>query len=163
MLPNRPQSLASLFCALLIFVVAIQPNGRAQAQITLVATGSSLPEPLYVAWGDKYHETHPAIQLRYLPEGTANSGLKIVSAVGDVGGGDAPIPDKELKDAAVPILQLPTVLIGIANDWLFPPTEVRNLAERMNAAYAEIATNHGHDGFLAHPELLGPLLVEVIG
>ena len=111
---NRTRPLASLWSVLLLFVAAIPPNGRAQASIALVATGSSLPEPLYVAWGDKYHETHPAVQVRYLPEGTANSGLKIVSAVGDFGGGDAPIPDKELKEAAGPILQLPAVLIGIA-------------------------------------------------
>jgi phosphate transport system substrate-binding protein len=123
----RTRSLASLLSVLLLFVAAIQPNGRAQASIALVATGSSLPEPLYVAWGDKYHETHPAVQLRYLPEGTANSGLKIVSAVGDLGGGDAPIPDKELKDAAGPILQLPSVLIGIAIVYNLPsaPGELR--------------------------------------
>jgi phosphate transport system substrate-binding protein len=119
---NIRQSFTSLLCALLVFVNAIEPNGRAQAPIALVATGSSLPEPLYVAWADKYHETHPAIQLRYLPEGTANSALKIVSAVGDFGGGDAPILDKELKDAAGPILQLPTVLIGIAIVYNLPNT-----------------------------------------
>jgi homoserine O-acetyltransferase len=60
------------------------------------------------------------------------------------------------------------LLIGITRDWLFPPDDVRALAERLGAAgvpasYAEIVTNHGHDGFLAHPELLGPLLAEVIG
>jgi homoserine O-acetyltransferase len=59
------------------------------------------------------------------------------------------------------------LLIGITRDWLFPPEDVRGLAERMQAAgvsatYAQIATNHGHDGFLAHPELLGPLLVGAI-
>ena len=63
----RTRSLASLLSVLFLFIAAIQPNGRAQASIALVATGSSLPEPLYVAWGDKYHETHPAVQLRYLP------------------------------------------------------------------------------------------------
>ena len=49
----RPQSLAILLCVLLVFVAAIQPNGRAQAPIALVATGSSLPEPLYFATGTK--------------------------------------------------------------------------------------------------------------
>jgi homoserine O-acetyltransferase/O-succinyltransferase len=44
---------------------------------------------------------------------------------------------------------------------------VRGLAERFRAAgvaaeYAEIVTNHGHDGFLAHPELLGPMLVRAL-
>jgi homoserine O-acetyltransferase len=65
------------------------------------------------------------------------------------------------------MVQARTLLVGITRDWLFPPEDVRALAERMqvvgvNASYAEIVTNHGHDGFLAHPELLGPLLAEVI-
>src|SRR5215470_17189381 len=88
--------------------------GLAQSSIVLVATGSSLPEPLYVAWGDEYHKRHPSLQLRYLPEGTASSGRKIISGIGDMGGGDAPIPDKQLKSATVQIVQLPSVLIGIA-------------------------------------------------
>lgn len=64
-------------------------------------------------------------------------------------------------------VQARTLLVGITRDWLFPPEDVRALAERLqaagvNARYAEIITNHGHDGFLAHPELLGPLLAEGI-
>jgi phosphate transport system substrate-binding protein len=89
-------------------------RGQAQTPITLVATGSSLPEPLYVAWGDAYHAEHPETQLRYLPEGTSESARKILAGVGDLGGGDAPTPENELKRAAVPVLELPTVLIGIA-------------------------------------------------
>jgi phosphate transport system substrate-binding protein len=85
---------------------------QAQSSITLVATGSSLPEPLYVAWGDAYHAQHPATQLRYLPEGTGESARKIVAGVGDLGGGDAPIPENIAKTGV--ILELPTLLIGIA-------------------------------------------------
>lgn len=59
------------------------------------------------------------------------------------------------------------LLIGITRDWLFPVEDIRSLVERLQAAgvsasYAQIGTNHGHDGFLAHPELLGPLLVEAL-
>jgi homoserine O-acetyltransferase len=59
------------------------------------------------------------------------------------------------------------LLIGITRDWLFPPEDVRGLCERFQAAgvsatYAEIVTNHGHDGFLAHPDLLRPLLVRAL-
>jgi phosphate transport system substrate-binding protein len=86
--------------------------GQGQTSITLVATGSSLPEPLYVAWADAYHSQHPATQLRYLAEGTAESARKIVAGVGDLGGGDAPIPENIMKSGSV--LELPTLLIGIA-------------------------------------------------
>ncbi len=55
------------------------------------------------------------------------------------------------------------LMIGISSDWLFPPGEVRSLTERMvdagaNAEYAEIVSDHGHDGFLAEPHSLLPLI-----
>jgi phosphate transport system substrate-binding protein len=80
----------------------------------LVATGSSLPEPLYLLWNEEYHRAHAETQLRYLPEGTSESALRILAGAGDLGGGDAPIPEKQLKDAAHPVVELPSVLIGIA-------------------------------------------------
>jgi homoserine O-acetyltransferase/O-succinyltransferase len=74
-------------------------------------------------------------------------------------------PSEEMK--VLSRAQARVLLIGITRDWLFPPEEVRGLAERFRAAgvaaeYAEIVTNHGHDGFLAHPELLGPMLVRAL-
>ncbi len=120
---TRAYAFARFVSVLLALSLAVTiPGGQAQVPITLVATGSSLPEPLYVAWGDAYHKLHAAIQLRYLPEGTGSSGIKILSGVGDLGGGDAPILDKQLKDAPVQILQLPSVLIGIAIVYNIPDT-----------------------------------------
>jgi phosphate transport system substrate-binding protein len=98
----------------LCFAVASSANSFAQQGITLVATGSSLPEPLYLAWGEEFHKTVPAVQLRYLAEGTSTSAETILAGTGDFGGGDAPIPEKELGGAKQKIVELPTVLIGIA-------------------------------------------------
>jgi homoserine O-acetyltransferase len=51
-------------------------------------------------------------------------------------------------------IQAQVSLIGISSDWLFPPEDVRALAERIAAAgapcdYTEFESAHGHDGFLA--------------
>jgi phosphate transport system substrate-binding protein len=73
-----------------------------------------MPEPLYVLWGDEYHKLHPETQLRYLPVGTGESSKQILSGVGDLGGGDAPIPEEQLKGASHAVVELPTVLVGIA-------------------------------------------------
>lgn len=113
---------ARLSCLGLVTTTAALFIAQAQTSVTLVATGSSLPEPLYVAWGDAYHAQHPEIQLRYVPEGTSESARKIVAGVGDLGGGDAPAPENELKRSAVPVLELPTVLIGIAVVYNLPST-----------------------------------------
>jgi phosphate transport system substrate-binding protein len=118
---RRAQLCARPLCLLLATLIAgLFPTGQAQTSITLVATGSSLPEPLYVAWGDAYHAQHPETQVRYIPEGTGESARKILAGVGDLGGGDAPIPENDVKSASV--LELPTVLIGIAIVYNLPNT-----------------------------------------
>ncbi len=89
-------------------------NGFGQEEITLVATGSSMPEPLYLAWGQEFHKVEPRVQLRYLAEGTAESAERILAGTGDFGGGEAPIPDKQLSASKQKVVELPTVLIGIA-------------------------------------------------
>jgi homoserine O-acetyltransferase len=50
------------------------------------------------------------------------------------------------------------VFVGIANDWLFRPQDVRSAAERMGGTYLEMRTTHGHDAFLAEARALANLL-----
>src|SRR5260370_36238336 len=51
---------------LAISLTILCPDGLAQTQMVLVTTGSTMPAPLYVLWGDAYHKLHPETQLRYL-------------------------------------------------------------------------------------------------
>jgi phosphate transport system substrate-binding protein len=106
--------LSRITSLLAISLTILSAEGRAQTQMVLVTTGSTMPEPLYVLWGDEYHKLHAETQLRYLPVGTSESAKDILSGAGDLGGGDAPIPEKQLKEAAHPTVELPSVLVGIA-------------------------------------------------
>src|SRR3981189_2039721 len=100
---------------LAICLTILCPDGLAQTQMVLVTTGSTMPEQLYVLWGDEYHKLHPETQLRYLAVGTSESANRVLSGSGgDLGGGDAPIPEKQLKEAKHAVVELPTVLVGIA-------------------------------------------------
>jgi len=54
-------------------------------------------------------------------------------------------------------------MVGISSDWLFPANDVRELAERIEAAgvqcdYSEFETSHGHDGFLAEMEAIAAVV-----
>jgi homoserine O-acetyltransferase len=54
-------------------------------------------------------------------------------------------------------------LVGIGEDWLFPPKDVARLAQRLaqlgvSCHYEYLDTNHGHDGFLADTHLMAPVL-----
>jgi homoserine O-acetyltransferase len=71
--------------------------------------------------------------------------------------------DPEAEATALRRIQARMLLVGISSDWLFPPEDIRHLVARLcasgvSAHYAEIHTDHGHDGFLAHPDLLTPLV-----
>ncbi len=69
----------------------------------------------------------------------------------------------ESEAAALARIRARVLLVGISSDWLFPAADVRALAERMKVAgidclYHELASTHGHDGFLAEADALATLL-----
>jgi phosphate transport system substrate-binding protein len=119
-------TLSATAILLIISLTALSPNGLGQAQLILVATGSTMLESLYVLWGDEYQKVHPGTQLHYLPVGTSESTDRILSGAGDLGGGDAPIPEQQLKQATNAVMELPTVLVGIAVFYNLPgsPTNI---------------------------------------
>ncbi len=84
-----------------------------QEKTVLVETGSSMPEPLYKSWADEFHVQQPSTDIRYMAVGTAESARNILAGSGDFGGGDAPIPEVQLRASGKSILELPAVLIGI--------------------------------------------------
>lgn len=69
----------------------------------------------------------------------------------------------ESREAALQGIRASVLLVGIDSDWLFPAADVKALADEMRAAgvdvtYAELATTHGHDGFLANADELARLV-----
>ena len=107
--PNLKKSLIALF----VSVVLLSVGARGQEKIVLVETGSSMPEPLYKSWIEAYRKQQPSTEIRYMAVGTAESSRNVLAGSGDFGGGDAPIPESQLRTAQKPILELPSVLIGI--------------------------------------------------
>jgi homoserine O-acetyltransferase len=70
-----------------------------------------------------------------------------------------PAQGYESERAALERIKARMLLVGISSDWLFPPSEIKALGERMRdagvaAEYAELQSSHGHDGFLAEPRSL---------
>jgi phosphate transport system substrate-binding protein len=120
-------SLPARAVLLALSLTFLSPDGLGQSQLILVATGSTMLQPLYVLWGDEYQKLHPGTQLHYLPVGTSESANRILSGAGDLGGGDAPIPEQQLKAAKHPAMELPTVLVGIAVFYHLPgsPASIR--------------------------------------
>jgi homoserine O-acetyltransferase/O-succinyltransferase len=77
-------------------------------------------------------------------------------------GGNPPCEEESLRR-----IQARLLLVGISSDWLFPPSDVQALAERIRQAgkdvcYRELQSTHGHDGFLADADQLAPLIADAI-
>lgn len=101
------------FVVLFLSAVLLPISARGQEKIVLVETGSSMPEPLYKNWIEAYHKQQASTEIRYMAVGTAESARNVIAGSGDFGGGDAPIPEAQLRAAQKPVLELPSVLIGI--------------------------------------------------
>lgn len=114
---------AVCICLLLLTLTVLLPVASdGQGTTVLVVTGSSMPEPLYLVWNDEYHKQQPDVQVRYLPEGSGAGATRVLTGTGDFAGGDAPIPEKDLKTASAKVVELPTVLIGIVVVYNLPGT-----------------------------------------
>lgn len=79
-----------------------------------------MPEPLYKSWIDAYHRGTPSTEIRYMAVGSAESARNILAGSGDLGGGDAPVPESQLRAANKSVLELPAVLIGIVAIYELP-------------------------------------------
>ena len=109
--------------ALLLTLAVLMPVATdGQGSTVLVVTGSSMPEALYMLWNDEYHKQRSNVQVRYLPEGSGAGASRVLTGAGDFAGGDAPIPEKELKAAPNKVIELPTVLIAIVVVYNLPGT-----------------------------------------
>ena len=96
---------------------------------------------------------------RFLDRFDANAYLAITRTM------DTWDPLRGFRDAdeAFGRIKAQVIFVGISSDWLFPPGDVRRLAESVRAAgvdaeYREMATDHGHDAFLAEQAELVRLL-----
>ncbi len=72
----------------------------------------------------------------------------------------------DLTDAEIQKITAKISLVGISSDWLFPATDVRDLAERMksqgvNTDYIEMNSTDGHDAFLSDTAQMSKILREI--
>ena len=69
----------------------------------------------------------------------------------------------DLSDEEIKRISAEVFLVGISSDWLFPASDVRDLAEKMknlgaNAEYIEMISPDGHDAFLSDTAKMNEIL-----
>jgi phosphate transport system substrate-binding protein len=115
----RAKKTAMIFATMTWCTVALMHSALAQQRVALVGSGSNVPSPLYAVWIDDFNRKDPGVQVRYLPLGTSASIEQISLGSGDFGGGEI-ILTREQMQGKVPLVQIPTVLIGIVPIYNLP-------------------------------------------
>ncbi|MGI8556107.1 MAG: alpha/beta fold hydrolase [Pyrinomonadaceae bacterium] len=72
----------------------------------------------------------------------------------------------ELSDGQMRKIKAKTYLVGISSDWLFPASDVKNLAEKLkengaNAEFIEFVSLDGHDAFLSDTRRMSEILKRI--
>ena len=76
-------------------------------------SNSTVPAPLYGAWGDAYTSRSPQVLVRYLPMGSGEGIKQITSGAADFASSEIPISDKEVKASGKTIYQVPLFLTAV--------------------------------------------------
>lgn len=95
----------------------------------------------------------------------ANSYLYVTKAI-DYFDVTKQAPDGRLETAFAPI-QAKILVISFSSDWLFPPSQSREMVEALNKAgkevtYMNIDASYGHDSFLIEKDIQGRLIQNFI-
>ena len=74
----------------------------------------------------------------------------------------------DLTDEEIKRITAKVSFVGISSDWLFPASDILNLAEKMksldvDAEYFEIISDDGHDAFLSDIAATSRVLREILG
>jgi phosphate transport system substrate-binding protein len=89
-------------------------------QTTLYGAGATFPNPMYSKWFAEYSKLHPDVQINYQPIGSGGGIRQVTAGTVDFGASDMPMTDKQLQDAKMKILNIPTVLGAVVPAYNIP-------------------------------------------
>ncbi len=87
----------------------------ALAGTTLInGAGATFPYPLYSKWFSDYRKVDPEVEINYQSIGSGGGIRQLMDKTIDFGASDAPMSDEQIKQAAQPIIHIPTALGAVA-------------------------------------------------
>ena len=89
-------------------------------QTTLNGAGATFPNPMYSKWFAEYSKLHADVQINYQPIGSGGGIRQVTAGTVDFGASDMPMTDKQLQDAKIKILNIPTVLGAVVPAYNIP-------------------------------------------
>jgi phosphate transport system substrate-binding protein len=78
--------------------------------VRINGAGATFPNPIYSKWFSEYTKVHPDVEINYQSIGSGGGIRQLTAQTVFFGATDTPMTDEQLKEAARPIVHLPTVL-----------------------------------------------------
>ena len=115
------QKLTSCMVWTLALLVLVYPlSSLAAAPLLINGAGATFPYPLYAKWFSTYHQLDKSVEINYQSIGSGGGIRQFLAGTTDFGATDAPMKDRDLKKAIVPILHIPTSLGAVALTYNLP-------------------------------------------
>ena len=87
---------------------------------SLNGAGASFPNPIYSRWFGEYSASHPGVEINYQPVGSG-AGIRQASiGILDFGATDSPMTDRQMQEARIPLVHIPTVLGAVVPAYNLP-------------------------------------------
>jgi phosphate transport system substrate-binding protein len=95
-------------------------QAAAQERVVIVGSGSNVPAHLYQAWISEFNKNNSNAQVQYVPLGTSESIKQISEGSGDFGGGEVALTNEQMHNSRSPLIEIPTILVGIVPIYNLP-------------------------------------------
>ena len=97
-----------VLCFITVLSILLVLGNKGMAKETeLIGAGATFPYPLYSKMFDVYHKEY-GVKVNYQAIGSGGGIRQLINKTVDFGGSDAIVSDQDMKEAAAPILHIPT-------------------------------------------------------
>jgi phosphate transport system substrate-binding protein len=96
------------------------PGATGTGTLQLNGAGATFPYPIYNKWFSEYAAAHPNVHINYQSIGSGGGIKQVSEGTVDFGASDGPMSDKQLADAKVQVMHIPTVLGAVVPIYNLP-------------------------------------------
>ena len=111
---------ANIVRALALTALVYPLSSLAAAPLLINGAGATFPYPLYAKWFSTYRQVDKSVEINYQSIGSGGGIRQFIAGTTDFGASDAPMKDKDLNKAKIPILHIPTTMGAVAVTYNVP-------------------------------------------
>lgn len=114
-------SKAFLVCLALMITASVSQAAETKGgRLLMTGAGSTFINPLFSKWFSEYNKKFPNVEINYQSIGSGGGIKQLQKKTIDFGATDVPMTEKELADAAAPVLHFPVAIGAVVLSYNLP-------------------------------------------